>query len=532
MSKSDLRIDILGTSITISTEEDSEYLDLLLDKYRSAIENVRHKTGLKDPLKIAILTGFLLCDDHEKAKAAESASVSEPVELEQLTQGMIARLDEIIEYSSIQRPDAPQTGAVSEAVLEQISETGPEQMGEAANDPLREREEELPVSQASGPELPSSIIKVKSTVKNYDWGSQEWLPNFLGQRNISRIPWAELWIGVHPFDPDFLKLPFLFKVLAAEKPLSIQVHPDKQQALEGFEKENAAGIPANALKRNYKDSTHKHEILCALSPFVALCGFREQWEISALLEILIETLTGTVEDEKTLKPHLEALISALKAENPLKAFLEELYHLESDFFGTLTSSIKANMIKLKNDFPEYKSAWELCVYLAALYPKDPGVAAPLFLNTIELAPFQAVYIPSGVFHSYTKGLAIELMTCSDNVLRGGLSAKHVDTGEVLKVLNFSPYHPEIIPALDRDSLRHNYPAPTEDFFLSVIRGMGEVTSYHSPDPSILIITEGSAALGEEEMELSKGEAIFIPAGKKAELRGNFTAFAASTAPML
>jgi mannose-6-phosphate isomerase len=229
------------------------------------------------------------------------------------------------------------------------------------------------------PSLPSSIFKLQGTVKNYDWGSREWLPAFLGRKNTSRIPWAELWLEVDPSGLNYEKLPFLFKVLATEKPLSIQVHPNLKQAKDGFERENREGIPIDAPNRNYRDSNNKNEILCALSPFVALCGFREQWEISALMEII-----SIIPTEGNL--NIGRLVSSLKEENPYKTFLTELYRLETEVINALTFSIKSNLDLLKSDFPEYKSAWELCVYLSNLYPEDPGVFAPLFLNIVELDP--------------------------------------------------------------------------------------------------------------------------------------------------
>jgi mannose-6-phosphate isomerase len=472
MSKNNLRIDILGTSITISTDENPDYLDLLLDKYRNAVQSVQEKTGLKDPLKTAIITGFLLCDDLEKAGRA-SPNDQEPLEAEQLTLGMISRLDEIIYPQELCTGTAVKTG--------------------------------------------TALFKLQNTIKNYDWGSAEWLPAFLDQKNISRIPWAELWLDLDPSQPNYEKLPFLFKVLAAEKPLSAQVHPKAAEARDGFERENREGIKLDAPHRNYVDPNQKNEILCALSPVVALCGFRESWEITTLMEIL-----------SIISPLcMDKLILALKDKNPTFIFLTILSGLESETVKELASSIKTQLALLKNDFPEYKREWELCVYLSAYYPQDPFIVAPLFLNVIELAPGEAMYIPAGTFHSYIKGMGIELMTHSDNVLRGGLTSKHVDTEEVLKNLDFSAYKPEIIPPPDPELIWHTYPAEVEEFSLSVMRGKGASTSYPKMGPSILLITEGSAAVN--EMVLSKGESVFIPAGEKPTFSGTFTAFVASTA---
>ena len=470
MPKSELRIDILGTSLSISTDEEPEYLDLLLDKYHSAVENVQRKTGLKDPLKTAILTGFLLCDELEKAGKV-TVKNDEPIEAEQLTLGMISRLDEIVSTKNS-----------------------------------------------------NGIIKLQGSIKNYDWGSAEWLPVLLGQKNLSRVPWAELWLELNPSEPNYEKLPFLFKVLAAEKPLSIQVHPNLNEARDGFERENMKRIPIDAPNRNYKDPNEKKEIICALSPFVALCGFREQWEISSLMEILSIL---PAKNEEALKTCLDKLILALEGENPLKTFLNDFYCLDNEAIKTLTSSIKSQINLLKNDFPEYKNTWELCVYLSNLYPEDPLIFAPLFLNIIELEPGEAIYVPAGTIHSYVKGMGIELMTYSDNVLRGGLTVKHVDTEDILNNTDFSVHKPEIMPAPAAESLLHRYPAPIEDFSLSVINNRREPFSYPKTGPSIMLITEGTATVAESDIVLSKGESVFIPRGINLEFSGTFAAFVAA-----
>ena len=476
MSKSDLHIDILGTSIAISADEEPEYLKAILDNYRQAVENVQRRTGLKDPLKVAVLTGYLLSDELEKAGRPDPNN-REPIEAEQLTLGMISRLEEII-------------------------------------GPLE-------------PKADNNVIKLQSTVKNYDWGSTEWLPAFLGQKNISRIPWAELWLQVNPSGPNYGKLPLLLKILAAEKPLSIQVHPNLKQARDGFERENLEGIPLDAHNRNYRDSNKKEEIICALSPFVALCGFRRQWEIIVLMEIISKT---SAESDWILKAYTDRLVTALKEENNPGTFLEELYSISGEIIKTLALAIKKQMNLLKADYPEYKDVWDLCVYLSTLFPEDPGILAPLFLNIIELAPGEAVYIPAGIFHSYIKGMGVELMTDSDNVLRGGLTAKFVDTEEVLKVLDFSGYKPQILQAPDSASMWYSYQVPTEDFSLSVMRGTGDTVSYPESDPAMLLVTEGCIIFTENDMTVSKGEAVFVPAGKRPVLSGTFTAYIASAAP--
>jgi len=517
MAKSDLLIDILGTNFTISAEESAEYLDMLLGKYRRTIENVQRTTGLKDPLKIAVLTGFLLCDDLEKAGSAPGAVKNEEQgEAERLTEGMISRLNEII-------PNAAEGGV-------------------------------FPSEMAENP----SIFKLQNTVKNYDWGSVDWIPALLGQKNTERIPWAELWMGVNPSAPSriepsgdseqgargpllselisrekdallgtetaqkFGTLPFLFKVLAAEKPLSIQAHPDLEQARDGFERENLKGVPLDAPDRNYKDSSDKPEIICAISHFSALCGFRAAREVCFLIEIL------SMESEGAIKAGFEKLISALRQqeENPLKAFLSALFSMDREWMEMLCPFLREQQEQFGKDFPEYNNEWGLCVYLSGLFPKDPGILAPLYLNIIELAPGEAMYIPAGVLHSYIKGLGIELMADSDNVLRGGLSSKHMDKAELLSVLSFSRFNPEVMKLPDPAPFCFNYPAPIGDFSLSVMHGPGEAAACTGTGPSILIVTSGRLIINQSTV-LETGESAFIPPLKNPEFSGTFTAYLAS-----
>jgi mannose-6-phosphate isomerase len=515
MAKSDLNIEILGTNLTISAEETPEYLNTLLDKYRRTIENVQKATGLKDPLKTAVLTGFLLCDDLEKAgKAADAVKIEdeEQGEAERLTEGMISRLNELI-------PKAQARYVFSEAL--------------AANPP---------------------VFKLKNAIKNYDWGSADWIPALLGQKNISRVPWAELWMGVNPSAPSraelpdgesgpllselidrekeaFLgreiaqkygALPFLLKILAAEKPLSIQAHPNLRQARDGFEKENLKGVPLDAPNRNYRDPHDKPEIICALSHFGALCGFRDAREICFLIETL------SMESEGILKQGFEKLILALKRRdvNPLKDFLSTLFGMSGEWLETLGPFLKKRQEQFERDFQEYKNELALCVYLSEFFPKDHGILAPLYMNTIELAPGEAMYVPPGILHSYMKGMGIELMADSDNVLRGGLSSKHTDTVELLAALEFSQFKPEIMKLPDPVSFRFTYPAPIGDFSLSVTHGLGTAVPYNETGPSILIVTAGTLIINQSTV-LETGESAFIPPLKSLEFSGTFTAYLAS-----
>ena len=551
MPKSGLSIDILGTSITISTDEEPEYLNTLLSKYRTAVESVQRVSGLDDPLKIAILTGFLLCDDLQQT--GTSAGEKDSGEFERLTLGMISSLN-ALDQVLMATPDATRV-----SLLEKSLES-----------PSRE--------------LPAVFLKLQNTVKNYEWGSPEWIPTLLGQANPSRIPWAELWMGAHPAGPSrvlsdgkdlplpeliasdpvfflgketaetFGKLPFLFKILAAATPLSIQAHPNQEQAREGFQRENREGIPLDSPNRNYRDPRHKPEILCALSSFAALCGFRERSEIKNFISALLET-TRSQGGEEYLRKGLESLVSALgseagteepasparEGEISLKTFLAALFSLNAETRKALGAFIRSKQSVLEKHFPLFKDEWTLCSYFSGLYPGDYGIIAPLFLNIIILEPGQAIYLPAGVLHAYIHGMAVELMADSDNVLRGGLTSKRVDLDELSRIIAFREYKPEILKKTEPDLPWFSYPGSAAEFTLSVMRSSGAGIPYPEKRASIVLVTTGSATItknGEKSgengapiMTLKTGESIFIPGGDKAAIvfSGDFTAYAATTA---
>jgi mannose-6-phosphate isomerase len=553
MPKNDLRIEILGTSIAISADEDREYLDRLLNIYAKAIETTEKSTGLKDPLKIALLTGFLLCDEAEKARHAAPLELElkkgkaddiESHEIETLALNLISRLEHVLgeepQAGKDEAPAAPPSGA---PVAPSPAQTNP------------------------------GIVKLKNTVKNYDWGSPQWIPDLLGQRNISRIPWAELWMGVHPEgisridenqgaeipeklpaeypllsqfisdDPlynlgeetleKFGALPFLFKILAAGKPLSIQAHPNLDQAKDGYERENLEAIDLKAPNRNYKDPNHKPEIICALAPFTAMCGFRAPGEIKNLLDIFSRAAP------QNLKAGLNPLIASLTAmdgENPLKNFLSCLFGMDSGARQELTAYAKTQ--KLSREYPDHSDEWKLISWFAELYPNDPAVIAPLYLNLIDLNPGEAVYLPSGVLHAYIYGLGVELMANSDNVLRGGLTPKHIDIEELFRVLKFSPFKPEIIKPVGTEAALpcYKYPAPAGEFSLSCYKSSNSTNSdtiYTEKGPSIIIVIDGELRITDNVKRntviLKKGESAFIPAGAAREglnFSGAYTAYAA------
>lgn len=381
----------------------------------------------------------------------------------------------------------------------------------------------------------AELYKLRNHIRHYEWGSREYIPRLLGLPAGGK-PWAEMWMGSHAASPSAVclpsgetslaelisgdpprylggqtarrygGLPFLFKLLAAGKPLSIQAHPNLALAREGFARENAAALPLDAPTRNYKDPNHKPELICALSPFTGICGFRDPAEIQRLVAAFLDTAPGALREG--LAPLLKAPV--------LELFFSALFSLPPGTRRTLTEYI------LAAHEPSGPGEWDLMRNFARLYPGDPGIIAPLYLNVFRLEPGEAVFLKAGTLHAYISGFGVELMANSDNVLRGGLTSKHVDLPELMKALDFSPSAPEIIRPVG-----FTYPVFCEEFSLRVLYGPAD---FRPDSPSICIVTEGEAAAGDSgDTVLTQGESAFIPpAGESITLRGRFTMYIAST----
>jgi len=388
----------------------------------------------------------------------------------------------------------------------------------------------------------NEFYKLRNKVRHYDWGSPVDIPRLLGIVPDG-APWAELWIGSHSGfssiavldsgetsledliarDPrHYGTLPFLFKLLAAEKPLSIQAHPNSEQAREGFERENHAGLPLDSPMRNYKDPNDKPEIICALSPFTGLCGFRGVDEINRLLTTFLEPAPAALRASiARCRGHGLCEVS-LETAAALRDFLTGLFNLSTAARQALTEYILFHC--------EHGYELELMRSLARLYPGDPMVIAPLYLNVFRLKPGEAVFMKAGILHTYIHGFGVELMANSDNVLRGGLTGKHIDVPELMKILDFKPFIPRLITP---NTNCFSYPAPCEEFSLTRICGSTEPCPLVLNGPAILIVTEGELVIAnsDSEMVVKRGESIFIPPTKNdnpLSLRGNFTLFIAST----
>ncbi|MCV2488606.1 mannose-6-phosphate isomerase, class I [Geodermatophilus sp. YIM 151500] len=386
--------------------------------------------------------------------------------------------------------------------------------------------------------------QLTSAVRYYPWGSRTVIPDLLGQPSPADRPHAELWVGAHPDEPSVLsdgtpldkaivarpaellgpdvadrfgaRLPFLLKVLAADTPLSLQAHPTTAQAEAGFAAEEAAGIPHHDPTRTFKDPFHKPELLYALTTFEALCGFRPVEESLHCLA-------------KLQVPELKPTIAAL-ARRGLRAAIPQLLALSGRRRTELVGAVAeaAGRFVAAAD-PEFINTYRWATTLAKTYPGDAGVVISLMCNHLKLAPGEAVYLPAGNLHAYLSGAGIEVMASSDNVLRGGLTAKHVDLAALIEVLDFSDGRiPVLHPVLGPGGLR--YPVPVADFDLTRCQLDHQTGTLTTRGPQLLLCTEGRAVLTSAggDLVLDKGCSAFVPAGAALSARGPAVLFRATT----
>jgi mannose-6-phosphate isomerase class I len=388
------------------------------------------------------------------------------------------------------------------------------------------------------------------------WGDWQFIPSLLGRANPSRRPYAELWIGAHPELPSAAcvgerqvpldrllaaapesllgeqvlaslgpRLPFLFKVLAARQPLSIQVHPGSAQARSGFEREDRLGIPVTDPKRNYRDPYHKPELLVALTDFYALRGFRpwneilaaltETPELAALAADLARAATAvTAPGEGGAGPSdTDQAIEALYR-RVLSLPQREVNALLDPLLGRLAAEHRR-----RGFGPDDARYWLLQADRVFSIPgrRDRGLFSMLLLNLIHLRPGQALYLPAGELHSYLRGAGLELMASSNNVLRGGLTPKHVDVDELLSVVRFVPAPAQIVePDIFADG-RRRYRVPVREFVLERHRlRTGQRRSLQDPAIRLGLVLRGSLTLeapgAQAPLEAARGQAFAVPAG--------------------
>jgi mannose-6-phosphate isomerase len=316
------------------------------------------------------------------------------------------------------------------------------------------------------------------------------------------------------------RLPYLFKILAASKPLSIQAHPSREQAIRGFERENRQGIPLDAYNRNYRDDNHKPECICALSDFWALCGFRRISEMLLLFS-------------KISPPGLVPAIDDLsKSPDPkgLRIFFQRLISMPKNAVIKMLNGTMEKVRSHVRDDPVFE--WMHRLYEE--YGNDAGVFSPVLLNLVCLRPGQALYLPSGDLHAYLSGLGIELMANSDNVLRGGLTPKYIDADELLNILHFEEKAIEILTPQKIGEYEDVYPCDAEEFDLSVVQ-IENGCSYQSRDGhsvEIMICIKGRVRIieyaAENEIGLSKGQSVIVPAAcERYRIEGNGVLYKAS-----
>ncbi|HEY5375530.1 MAG TPA: mannose-6-phosphate isomerase, class I [Polyangiaceae bacterium] len=393
------------------------------------------------------------------------------------------------------------------------------------------------------------MLRLENPIQNYAWGSHTAIANLLGKPSPSEEPQAELWLGAHPKAPSLVlpsrealseliereptrilgaalearfgaRLPFLLKVLAAETPLSLQAHPTLEQARAGFAAEEARGVPVDAPNRNYKDRNHKPELLCALTPFSALCGFR--------------SIPKTLELFRALRaPHVSYLLEGLE-QLPTEAGLSQLFSTLLGLSGERRAELAQETLDRCTVLAAFEGPFQhefsWAVRVGVLYPGDIGIVSALLLNLVQLSPGEAIYLPAGKLHAYLSGVGMEIMANSDNVLRGGLTPKHVDPAQLLHLLDFRTGPVGVLQGEARGSARV-YQTPTAEFELQAFQILpGEQpTIVDRRGPEILFCERGNISVecGAQKLALEQGEALFLDATEPGYvLRGEGTLFRA------
>lgn len=358
------------------------------------------------------------------------------------------------------------------------------------------------------------LVKISNQALDYAWGSKTLISDYFGMPATGKAM-AEIWFGTHPGSPTEVSgsarslaelveepLPFLLKILAAEAPLSIQAHPNPEQAKLGFAKENQAGIALSAADRNYKDDKAKPELVVALSEsFDALVGFADSRIVAEKLSELLE-----VSPSHKTRIVIERWLAWLKDSAGIrKVFLDTLTatDVDQDFISEL--------VDLAEQCP---TLVDLITHLNAYHGNDRGIASALLLNHMTLAKGQAIFVPAGMPHAYLAGLGVEVMLASDNVLRGGLTPKHIDAQELAEVLVFESTSAELTKTINMAQGLERFDMPTQefDFYRVEVGPSNLLIDLNLPGAGILLCVSGELALSnsqEERVVIAKGEAAFI-----------------------
>ena len=388
-------------------------------------------------------------------------------------------------------------------------------------------------------ELKDNIYKLRGRLMHYAWGGYEFIPAFLGMTNPEHKPFAEYWMGAHPLAPSellttegdislysaiqafperilsasvhdrFGGLPYLFKVQDVREILSIQVHPSKEEAEKGFDREEAEGIPINAPYRNYKDRNHKPEMLVALSEFWLLHGFKQKADIEKIL--------SDVQEFNILLPLFRR--DGLKA---LYRFVMEMAQPEIN--ALLTNLIKRN-IRQKNEgelTKEMPGWWVAKIFEGKeeIGDIDRAIFSIYFFNIVNLHSGEGLFQGAGMPHAYMEGQCVELMANSDNVLRAGLTPKHIDVPELMKHTIFESIVPNVMKGNPARTGEKLYPCPVADFGIAKIElTAGSSYSASSSSLEIMVVTEGGALINNTWV-LKRGESVAIFPGETYTLEAS------------
>lgn len=364
------------------------------------------------------------------------------------------------------------------------------------------------------------LVAISNTPRDYAWGSPTLIADLEG-REPTGAPEAEVWFGDHPGSPAVVhdgsdrtldawlpavaedldvpaKLPYLLKLLAAGAPLSIQVHPSKEQAVEGFAREEAEGVPRDAGSRNYKDDNHKPEVIVALSEeFTALAGLREISRTRALVDALGDG------------PAVAALRAHLSADDAAEALRATIGWLLGEADAAEIAQIVDAAASAES--AEFAAELELTRSLRTAYPADPGIVVALLMNLVNLRRGEAIFVPAGVLHAYVAGLGVEIMAASDNVLRGGLTPKHIDVAELLALVDFRPAEPPFLRPTATGEDAEVFAPGISDFALGHLTA-GEGSSLDLRGVAIALGVAGSTTLTGASgavVTLAAGEAALV-----------------------
>ncbi|EIJ67762.1 mannose-6-phosphate isomerase, class I [Pasteurella bettyae] len=393
----------------------------------------------------------------------------------------------------------------------------------------------------------TGIYKLTGSLQNYVWGGKDYIPNLL---NISKAPnqyYAEWWLGAHSSSPsqidvkgkqqsliDFIKqhpevlgkqsraifgdeLAYLLKILDVNKPLSIQLHPTKKQAELGFITENEKGVDLKDPKRTYKDNNHKPEMMIALSDFWLLHGFKQKAQIA-------ETLKN--------RPSLTALLAKLEHQDLHHFYADIMQATQSQLATWLLPIITANKQAYQNhqltlENPDYWLLYTMEAMEISEDKLDPGLICFYLFNIVHLKTGEGIYQDAGIPHAYLRGQNIELMACSDNVIRGGLTPKHVDIPALLEVIDCREIEPKIISVAPQQNGSFTYKTAAKDFALENVRYEVNTTAESKAENAmILLVMQGSLEISEKQtaLLLNQGESAFICADTEYKIEGIKTGY--------